>query len=111
MSTEHKLEMMKRFEKSLFKSKKFIAFLIMEALLTTLAILALKWQPSLGWPLSAFMVSIVFIMGFIAISFNGKQATLDMYVRMAAITGRIHPRVKNKIDDTTIEGSEEALDV
>lgn len=75
----------KVFEKSWFTSKKFWAFLIMEALLFTLALMALKLQPNLGWPLSAFMVFTVFVMGFCAVEYVGKQADLDKFIRGAAI--------------------------
>ena len=89
----------KAMEKTWWRSKKFIAFFLMEAVLATMAILALKWQENLGWPLAAFMVSIVFVMGFIAISFNGQQASLDMFVRGMALTGGMSAKFKSKFKD------------
>ena len=76
-------------EKPWYGSKKFLAFLFMEVILTALAGTALFTQPELGWPLAAFMLGIVLNMGFIALAFNGKQATLDMYVRAMALTGSV----------------------
>jgi formate/nitrite transporter FocA (FNT family) len=73
------------FEKAWFQSKKFIAFALVEALMATMAIVALKHQENLGWPLSAFMTGIVFVMGFVAVVFIGKQTDLDKFVRMAAM--------------------------
>ena len=74
------------FEKAWFQSKKFIAFALTEALMAMMAIVALKHQANLGWPLSAFMTGIVFVMGFVAVVFLGKQTDLDKFVRMAAFS-------------------------
>jgi hypothetical protein len=76
------------YEKRWYASKKFIAFLIMELLLSAMAVVALFKQNDLGWPLAAFMLGIVITMGVIAMTFNGYQAKLDMYVRAMALTGR-----------------------
>jgi len=76
------------FEKSWFRSKKFIAFLLMEILLSALALIALYTQPALGWPLSAYMTCIVFTMGAIAFGFNGQQAALDKYLRGMVLAQR-----------------------
>jgi hypothetical protein len=64
-----------------FRSKKFMAFLLMEILLSALAVFALTTQPDLGWPLSAFMTAIVLTMGAVAFGFNGQQASLDKYLQ------------------------------
>jgi hypothetical protein len=93
-------------EKPWWRSKKFIAFFLMEAAMLLMAVLALKWQENLGWPLAAFMVSIVFVMGFIAISFNGQQASLDMFVRGMALTGGISTKFKEKFKDVIPEKGE-----
>ena len=83
--SEKKEQMHEVFEKAWFQSKKFIAFALVEALMATMAIIALKHQANLGWPLSAFMTGIVFVMGFVAIVFIGKQTDIDKFVRMAAL--------------------------
>lgn len=68
-------------EKSALRSKKFVVWLISEVFLATMAVLALKWQSGLGWPLSAFMLGIVFVMGVSTMYYLGKQAALDATVR------------------------------
>lgn len=73
------------FEKGWAQSKKFIAFFLVDAMLCAMAIIALIKQDEIGWPLSAFMVGIVFVMGFVAVSFNSRQADVDKFVRMAAL--------------------------
>jgi len=73
------------FEKGWKQSKKFIAFFLTDAMLAAMAIIALVKQSEIGWPLSAFMVGIVFVMGFVAVSFNSRQADVDKFVRMAAL--------------------------
>lgn len=83
--TEKKELMHDVFEKGWAQSKKFIAFFLVDAMLCAMAIIALIKQDKIDWPLSAFMVGIVFVMGFVAVSFNGKQADVDKFVRMAAL--------------------------
>jgi hypothetical protein len=82
-------------EKVWHKSKKFLAFLIMEAILGGLAFYTV-------YNLSAvsFLITIVFNMGFIAVAFNAKQAELDKYVRFVALTGKVPgtPLVEGKED-------------
>jgi len=73
------------FEKAWYASKKFIAFFVVDAMLAAMAIVALVKQDEIGWSLSAFMVGIVFVMGFVAVSFNSRQADVDKFVRMAAL--------------------------
>jgi formate/nitrite transporter FocA (FNT family) len=85
------------FEKAWYASKKFIAFALVEVLMAVMAIVAVKHQANLGWPLSAFMTGIVFVMGFVAVVFLGKQADLDKFVRMAAIqTGQGAPNAEER---------------
>lgn len=86
MTAMEKIDMLKQLDsKKMLHSKKFISFLLMELLLGAMAILALKWQPELGWPLSAFMVMCVLVMGFIAVMYIGKQADLEKFLKLAAI--------------------------
>ena len=85
---EQKMEILKHTDRRGLASKKFRAFLLMELLLTTMAVLALYWQKELGWPLASFMTGIVFVMGFIAVSFNTTQAKLDLFVRGMAMGGQ-----------------------
>jgi len=65
-----------------------MAWLIFQALMAAMGILALKWQGTLGWPLSAFMVGIVFSMGATTMWFLGKQAATDIYSRGFAMLGK-----------------------
>jgi hypothetical protein len=92
-------EVLKSFEKPAYKSKKFFAWFLQEAALTTMAILALRWQDNLGWPLSAFMLGIVFTMGFAYISYNGKTAMLEMYTRGMALVGKVPDSLKSVVPD------------
>jgi hypothetical protein len=86
MTKQERKEMMHDvFEKGWAQSKKFIAFFLVDAMLAAMAIIALIKQDTIGWPLSAFMVGIVFVMGFVAVSFNSRQADVDKFVRMAAL--------------------------
>jgi hypothetical protein len=90
-----KTELIKSFEKTWNKSKKFIAFLLMEALLYSLALVTLLSQDSVGWPLAAFMFGVVVSMGAMALAFNGRQAQLDAYVRGMAMVGRAPQNLKS----------------
>jgi hypothetical protein len=86
MTTPEKIDLLKQLDsRRMLQSKKFIAFLLMELILGSMAILALKWQPALGWPLAAFMVMCVLVMGFIAVLYIGKQADLEKFLKLAAI--------------------------
>jgi len=77
----------KQFEKSWVKSKKFLAFLLMEILLSLLLIYMVYCQKGVtfSWPHALVFLGFVFNMGFIAVSFNLEQAKLDKYTRFAAI--------------------------
>ena len=75
-------------EKPALSSKKFLVWLISQLTLATMAILALKWQEGLGWPLAAFMLGIVFVMGASTMFYMGKQAALDSTVRGFAFLTR-----------------------
>lgn len=86
MTNLERVDLLKQLDsKSMVRSKKFLAFLLMELLLGAMSILALKWQPELGWPLSAFMVMCVLVMGFIAVMYIGKQADLEKFLKLAAM--------------------------
>lgn len=77
----------KEFEKSWLKSKKFLAFLFMEILLSLLVVYLIYCQKGVdfSWAHTAVFLGFAFNMGFIAVSFNLEQAKLDRYVRFAAI--------------------------
>jgi hypothetical protein len=87
-------------EKVWHKSKKFLAFLIMEAILGGLAFYTVYSLGTFGWPVVSFLTAVVFNMGFIAVAFNAKQAELDKYIRFVALTGRAPgtPLVEGKED-------------
>ena len=96
---KHKHEIMKIVEKAWFQSKKFLAFITIEAMLFTMAVLALKWQANLGWPLSTFMLAIVLVMGFIAVAFNLSQAKTDSFVRVAALAaGKVPKNIMDRME-------------
>jgi len=75
-------------EKKALKSKKFVAWLISELLLTGMAISALFTQPELGWPLASYMVGIVFTMGCATMWYLGKQAAIDTFQRGFRFNGK-----------------------
>jgi hypothetical protein len=87
-------------EKVWHKSKKFLAFLIMEAVLSGLAFYTVYSLGTFGWPVVSFLTAVVLNMGFIAVAFNAKQAELDKYVRFVALTGKAPgaPLVEGKED-------------
>ena len=89
--------MLTQMEKRWYQSKKFIAFLIMEMIFSSLVVLALFWQKDFNWPIAGFLTSIVFSMGFIAVAFNSKQAMVDMYVRGMALSGKAPFKLQEKI--------------
>ncbi len=74
-------------EKGPLKSKKFTAWFIMQTFLFIMAVYALKTQPELGWPLSGFMMAIVFSMCVSTMWVIGKQAASDIAVRGFALIG------------------------
>ena len=74
-------------DKSWYRSKKFLAFVVMELFMEGLAVLALLTQPGLGWPLAAFMLGLVVTQGAVAFAFTGQQAALDKYLRGMAKMG------------------------
>ena len=87
----------KNFEKNVFTSKKSILVFLVEIMLFSLAVMALRWQDNLGWPLAAFMVSITFAMGFILLVYIGKQSMVDAYTRGMALTGQIPKSFMEKL--------------
>lgn len=86
---ERKNTLLAKMEKHPFMSKKFLAWLIQQLLMTGMAITALTKQPEMGWQLSAFMVGIVFMMGISTMWFLGKQAAADIAVRGFALVGQV----------------------
>jgi membrane-associated PAP2 superfamily phosphatase len=96
MTHQERHELLRIMEKSWITSKKFIAFFVMELLLTVIIILTLKTQTIFDWALASFMIGVIFVMGFIAVAFNLSQAQLDQYVRGAALLGNISGGLINK---------------
>ena len=74
-------------EKKALVSKKFLAFFFVESIMVIMAMTALI-TGSTGWPISAFMLSIILTMGALAIGYILGQAALDKYVRIAQVTNR-----------------------
>jgi len=112
MTTQERVDIAKVFEKSWYKSKKFIAFITMEILLFAVLITLVFYTTlsdnfALGWPSASLGVSLVFTMGFLALAFNNKQAALDKYVRGVALLGSVS---KLKGDDSVPTTSPECND-
>ncbi len=87
--------MVKVFEKHFLKSKKFLAFLLLLALLSAFVICFLRWRFDFGWPAASVLIAIIFTMGFVTLAFNGKQAALDQYTRGIALTGKLPGTIAN----------------
>lgn len=94
MTTTEKKEALNEMEKPFFKSKKFLAWLIQQIFMASMAItatIALIKQPTTGWPLAAYLGGLVFMMGISTMWYLGKQAAVDSTVRGYALTvGKIN---------------------
>lgn len=99
MTSQERMELMKKFEKAWYKSKKFLAYLLLMALLSAFVFSAIKFQFNFGWPLATVICVIVFAMGFATLAFNGKQALLDEWTRGIALTGRIPTALAGRFDE------------
>jgi hypothetical protein len=97
MTTEERKEAINSFEKKARHSKKFIAWLIQQILMTGMAVVALIKQPELGWPLASYMGGIVFMMGISTMWYLGKQAAVDSAVRGYAMVGKGVEELKEKV--------------
>lgn len=74
-------------EKVWHQSKKFLAFLIMEAILGGLAFYLVFSVGVVDWPMVVALTCLITNATFTAIAFNAKQAELDRYIRFVALTG------------------------
>ena len=77
----HRVDILSRLEKTALRSKKFLAWLINQGCMVAMALVALIKQTEIGWPLSAFMVGVVFSMCVSTMWLLGKQAASDIAVR------------------------------
>lgn len=75
-------------EKVWHQSKKFLAFLVMEAILAGLAFYLVFTVKAVDWAMVALLTALVTNASFIALAFNAKQAELDRYIRFVALTHR-----------------------
>jgi hypothetical protein len=96
---------LKSVEKSIFTSKKFIAFLLTGAaqVVMLLAVInAIKAQPSIAWALSTLGLALALSFCFCALAFNVSQAKLDSAVRgMAMIAPTdIRDKLKKALSDS-----------
>lgn len=98
MTDQEKKEVLRSLEKPAHKSKKFVAWLIQQALMASMAITALIKQPELGWPLATFMGGIVFMMGISTMWYLGKQAAADIAVRGFALVGQGPKKFKKDVE-------------
>lgn len=94
---EKNKELLQSVEKKHLQSKKFTSWLIVEMALMLLGGAALYFQKDLGWPLAAFMVSIVFCLSFNFLAYNDKQAWSDALIRGIAMTGEFPAQFAEKI--------------
>jgi len=98
MEKQNKHDILKLMEKGWYQSKKFLAFLLVETMLFSMALAALKWQTSLGWPLALFMFTLVICMAFITVAFNLSQSKLDSFIRVTALLGKIPNAMKQELN-------------
>lgn len=73
-------------EKTWHASKKFLAFLVMEIILGGFLFYTIFATKTVDWPTASILTVAMLNMGFIAVAFNAKQAELDRYLRLAALT-------------------------
>lgn len=78
-------ELVDRFEKQWWQSKKFVAFLILEMLFAGLIAAVALLSEQFGWPLASVVLGIVMTMGVIGLTYMGKQAAVDKYVRAMSL--------------------------
>lgn len=97
MELEHRKELLQKMEKAAHKSKKFVAWFIMQVFLFVMALYALKTQPELGWPLAGFMTAIVFSMCVSTMWVIGKQAASDIAVRGFALIGSSAKKIEEAV--------------
>ena len=109
MTDTERTDALKTVEKKPHQSKKFLAWLIANLLLSAMAIVALVKQPELGWPLASFMVAIVFSMCASTMLLIGKQAALDTAVRGFAMLGKSPSNILNKIPGMGKKGVDDSL--
>lgn len=81
--------------------KKLLVVLLTNGALSFLGYEALVKQP-IGWSLAAFMVGIIFTIGFVTTTYIGKQAALDSYVRgmLPLVSGVSNPANINTASET-----------
>jgi hypothetical protein len=97
MELEHRKDLLLTMEKTAHKSKKFVAWFIMQVFLFVMALYALKTQPELGWPLAGFMTAIVFSMCVSTMWIIGKQAAADIAIRGYALIGGASEKIKEAV--------------
>jgi len=93
VTSQEKQQVLDTVEKRPLSSKKFVAWLLQQVIMATMAIVALVTQPVLGWPLSIFMTGIVFMQGASTMYFIGRQAALDSAIRGFAMIGKPAPQI------------------
>ena len=81
------LEILALLDKAWHRSKKFIAFLIMELFLFALAAYILFITRALDWSQASVLIAIVFSMSSLSLAFNSTQAKQDLYTRGMALLG------------------------
>jgi len=81
------LEILAALDKSWHRSKKFLAFLLMETILLAIIAYVLYVTRVVEWPHAAFLIVTIFSMTSIALAFNTTQARQDIYTRGVAMLG------------------------
>lgn len=107
MTSEERKDTLNKLEKPFHGSKKWLAWVIQQVLMSSMAIIALFKQPELGWPLAAFMSGIVFMMGISTMWLIGKQAAADIAIRGFALTGQVTKSLSDQLLDTDSKAKKE----
>ena len=103
-------EIISTFEKAWHRSKKFLAFTLMEFFLLGLATYILYVTKQLDWAHAAVLIAITFSMTSLALAFNTTQAKQDIYTRgMAILGGNLPARLQEQfVSDLVGKGKKEA---
>ncbi len=94
------------YEREWYRSKKFWAFLIVEIIMTAMGattLAALILEPRLGWPVATPLLAIIVTQGVVGLTYFGKQAALDQYVRAISLLGERPAAPLPPLDDVIDE--------
>jgi len=98
MTPQERMEMMKKFEKAWYQSKKLLFCLTFMALVSAFVFSVINFKFDFSWPVATVICVAIFALGFVVLAFNGKQALLDQWTRGIALTGQIPTALAKKYD-------------